>query len=66
MALFLDMHWTTDAKVLGTSLRFDGVSKFEFDAEKIFGNEVVELISLEGEEVRGGWCVLGRCRTMSS
>ncbi|WP_139942849.1 hypothetical protein [Fulvimonas soli] len=59
MSIALDVHWTIGPEAHIASLRFNGVSRCEFDAGKIFDSEVVELISLSGEKVRGGWRVVG-------
>lgn len=59
MSLALDLFWTEDSIPCRARVRFDGVSKCEFAAEKIFESEIVELVSMEGEEVNGGWRVVG-------
>ena len=59
MCIAMDLYWTIDATLYKARLRFNGVSKCEFAAEKIFKSEVVELVSLEGEAVSGGLRVVG-------
>lgn len=59
MSISIDMHWTTDSLPYSACLRFAGVLRFAFDAEKVFDSDVVELISLTGERVRGGWRIVG-------
>jgi hypothetical protein len=59
MCIVLDLHWTIDSTPCKARLRFNGVSKCEFAAERIFKSDVVELVSLEGEAVSGGLRVVG-------
>jgi len=59
MCIAMDLYWTVDSTPCNARLRFNGVSKCEFAAEKIFKSEVVELVSLEGEAVSGGLRVVG-------
>lgn len=60
MSIAFDMHWTIDSAPCNARLRFDGVSRCEFTAEKLFKSEVVELVSLEAEKVNEGWRVVGQ------
>jgi|LNAP01.1.fsa_nt_gb hypothetical protein len=59
MSIAFDMYWTIDTAPYKSRLRFDGVSKCEFTAEKLFKSEVVELVSLEGKMENGGWRIEG-------
>ncbi len=59
MTVVFELYWTADAKPCGARLRFNGVSKFDFTAERLFNSDVVELISLEGEVVNSGLRVMG-------
>lgn len=59
MSIAFDVYWTNDSKPNRATLRFDGVSKYELSAEKIFQSEVVELVSIEGAVANGRWQIVG-------
>ena len=55
MAITMELFWTTGAASKEAKLTFHGVTSCELQAEKVFGSDVVELVSLE--EARAGDCV---------
>jgi hypothetical protein len=59
MAISLDVFWTADSNPQMTTLRFEGVSKFELSAEKTFQSEVVEMVSIGGKHSNGNWRIVG-------
>jgi len=59
MSLKFELCWTTESKPRQSILTFLGVSKFELVSEKIYGSDIVELVSLEAVADAGGIRVEG-------
>ena len=50
MAITMDLFWTDGGAPKEATLIFHSVTSCQFQAEKIFESEVVELVSLEAEQ----------------
>lgn len=50
MAITMDLFWTDGGAPKEARLIFHSVTSCQFQAEKIFESEVVELVSLEAEQ----------------
>ncbi len=59
MSVVFDLYWTDGSLSFGARLLFEGVTKLNFMAEKIYRSEVVELVSLEGRKETNGWRIVG-------
>ncbi|MBP1475339.1 hypothetical protein J7I44_13585 [Frateuria sp. MAH-13] len=59
MSMVFVLFWTIDSRPCCARLQFNGVSRCELAAEKVFESEVVELVSLEGRHADGYWHIAG-------
>lgn len=59
MMLRMNLIWTSEGESRYATLTFNGVCRFELNAEHIFQSEVVELVSVESKFEHGRFEVKG-------
>lgn len=59
MSMTFNLFWTVDSIPCRSRLRFNGISRYELSADKVFESSVVELIAIEGRRVDGSWQIAG-------
>ena len=59
MAVLMELSWTSNADDKRAKLIFSGVTTFNFQGEKLFESEVVELVSLEAKSKGESFLISG-------